>query len=927
MASLCRSYLESCHRQIFGIFEVQKVRERGASSDRLLALTDAFICYFKDTVKDKSFPWTSLSYISLDDNIILLEFGSEDKIMRFIPENIKKVKEIIGCIIQRVLTTYESEDLELKNFTTYKYDYTPDSLLARLYCSAIQSNMMDEVNNNQNIIEFAKNNLFRKKQKVVKIRANQIDKLATPIMKTLQSADYIESLEFVEPMNFDIFKILGEFISDDFPPKHIQVTGKLTANFQHFIDEINESKKLIGLTFKDCDFTQENIQTLENIRNSSLKSLSLQNCLQGKYEFTYAQSSLFTNLKTLNMDYTKALDFERLYENCAHIQILSVAYCNLDISMVLTQISKYPNHSIKMLNVSGNTCTELKSKDLNLPQALIRFDAADINWPEMTFIQVLDLFLTSNFPYGIYLNFSNSTITENDANKINVAFKNIPTRCLYGLDWSYNQISGNFNKFISRCDNLHELAVSGCYSSSNSEDLIELGNSLAKLQYIEKIIMAGTEEKHIGVHAASFINNLSAALQINTLNLSNQKLNQQSINILFDLVYLNRNLSQISFKGFDASIEGIFSSMKRFEYTKRTIFVDDFTDDINSAATTPQTKQIAKNLFELIGKLLKGGINEGRPENFEEPFNENPFVWVMEDFQRFPYYLSEEVEKTLSRPLLLGMAVNDKPQKFSYLKEAGTSDDEVHMVMIRRRMSTDSGDEGGRRKFKLKDIKNDDSSSFEESEALSMSRSDNESSKTTKSVEFDSMSTKTVPINNEPEMKSAGIKASSSMPSGIITIDDPKKPKRKRKSAVIFVGGGSKVDSSEGSTDTPLSMTESKFRMSDARFDNMPTPHKKRRRAKSKMELTGFEEPLPKKPKKAEIPRTGEKKKRRSVQFSIKNENSQTLFALTSEFLQSKKPTIDFPIKPIELQTTDTLKLLKETYSLKSLCKTIFRDE
>lgn len=945
MSTVCRTFLESNQRKVFGIFEVKKIHDHGGSSDRLLALTDAYVCYFKDNIKDKTYTWIELTYISLDDKIIILEFGSEDNLMRFIPDNLDQVREIIGCIIQRVLTTYEYEDLELSNFTKYKYRPTPNSLIARFNCSAIQSGTTKEIKDFPNVVEFAKK-LFSTKRKVISLTPDQINCLAVPMMRTVQAADYIESLEFPEPLSIDIFDILSKYVSDDFPPLHIQITGEATESFQTFIDELNETNALIGLSFKNSNFTKAQLQILENIRNSSLTCLSLQNSYSNEIiGQEYRTSALFRNLKMLNLDYTQNVDFQDLYDNCPHLISLSVAYCNLELNDILHVIFGKHKYKMKMLNISGNLCSQLNVQNLFMPQSLIRFDVADVKWSDNAFQQMFELIFTSNFPYGIYINFSNAQMTENDTKMLNLTLKSMPTKCVCGLDWSNNPIPKNFNNFIARCENLRELNVSGCYSAENKDSLVELGNSLAKLQKFQSITLIGTPEKHIAEHAVEFINNLSGAFQLNTINLANQQINQQAINILLDLTYLNKNIFQLSFKGNSASIEGIYNSLKRFEDTKRTILIDDFTDEINNAATTPHSKAIAKCLINLIAFLQKGGVIEDKPDGIEIPFDDIPFGWTMPDSSRFPMYINQEIEHLVTKPLIPGMTVFTRPRKFSLIKDISPSDDKVHIV-YRKRISDNESDSGmprrktnydsddgikknkiGRKLF-ISSESEDESDSELQHKTSSGSRSTEENSEPVKkgAIKFK------VEENEENKEPGKGIAASGSLPNKISVnaAATPKKVKKRKRSSTV----NSKIleqrhDSNSDSIESAEQPPSKRHKLPHTLDGEPAHPKRRRKSAIPKDKIEEIDQKIKKPMRKSLDASALEKKKtRKSVQFNENSPESDFLNAVKNEILITKRASWEFPLKPVEeIAESDVIKQMKEKYSLTSLTRTVFFED
>lgn len=522
-----------------------------------------------------SIKWIKLKHISKNKDSFKLAFDSKS----FTIET-KDSSPLFGSVCHVLLQTCtrnEINEVGLNKFKFGNYAYSGYGVLVRLnqLCSIRKQNI--------SIYDMAlirKTLMFR--QPFFDI-SNFEDKstVVRYILDILPLCDDIEYVCIPKIASVDTFALVSEYSSHFNRVNFLQIQGNCKTQINTVFDRFKKNKSLSCLSIINHKFTEKTLSSLSNyIEQSKLPSLELSHSLSNEI-LPYFYQKFFTvsiqqSLGSLSLDNILGISIPNLFPNIPNVLQLSLENCGLSIEDILIGAEKL--RSLRLLNVSKNSCGKLNHSTVILPPALTTIYANNVSWGETCLQSFFKLMFQRN-EYGIQIGISKINASVNEWDRVFQELKRISFTALLGLTWDGNRVSEQFFDFLSRQECLSFLSMNNIFNENMLEHVTLFSNIIHILSNLNVLSIKGGNECQLRSSISPIIRAINGT-RIHTLDISNNNIGDQGLNQVRSLYY-GTSLEIIDFDGscptkIDSFIDLMEVASKEQNRVKTSFPVSDF---------------------------------------------------------------------------------------------------------------------------------------------------------------------------------------------------------------------------------------------------------------------------------------------------------------------------------------------------------------
>lgn len=663
------------------------IEEKKRKKEKIIVISNYNILIFTNDKKQKlesSLYWFDIKNLSLEGDKLNLKFKESD--IKIISKDLDTISNIVGELIQRMYSKITVDDIFQTQITSKKFNQTNLGIYS-LFSAHLNK---QDINLSSSVAQYMMEKLMVTSKNLIIDQREQADKFIEPLVEALNDTEIYGYLK-IPNCSSDVYKVFGDCITDTYKLHHIHIVHKATSKFQKFCSSLKEKKaKIFGITLEEAELSQNNFCDLHDTAvQRKFNSLGLVHSVKHS-NLTYMYDILlvadFTQrLQYLNLDYTPGLRLDILLPKLENVVVLSLAYCELQVSDVFDDLHSGNFSNLAYINLSGNQCSnDPLSANPEFPPHLKRIDMNDINWTAGTLTSFISTISKQNWRESLTLSVSQIAASDSEWESLEEFFKTYKKSQfnLKQLSFNSNRLSTPFFKFLKKCKQLKHLYINDCVNFDASfSSLLEKSRSLITL-YVQN---ADTD----------IVPLLPLMRNLVTLDLRNNKIGDNGLTSLFKLIKKSDSLKYVAFDGSNIqTYEKLLYLREKCGNLDRPVFIDWPFDDLRSL------KQMNLVNDEKIDSLKLIFSQMAKKEDVWHHLFE---VYSLEQDDVFPTYFSKEVENMID--IDANNAVNDKSRHISS-SGSDVSYSEDHKSKSRRkkrnRRSSDESDSIDDNQFKRK---------------------------------------------------------------------------------------------------------------------------------------------------------------------------------------------------------------------------------
>ena len=641
-----------------------EVRKLNASNDksemRILLLTNISVKFYTISNKPKlarEYYWVDLTNVNVENDTIELQFHHGD--IRFQSYGNQSLQGKIGEIIQRILTPEEAEIVSVSVLTPKKYQQTLFGLYSRIisYAALFKFTISPIM-----LKTFKK--IICNKRKECSFNNKTRSEFST-FFNGFNAASFIESIKFNVITSFDIFSMLCGY--QKITKTHLEFHEiKVTNKFSAFLKEICTQKiknNIKSITFTSMKFRDHDLSTIAQFcQEQQLFSLAINNSLIDKQVSFFVNNCLtpevIPTLAMASLNNTLSLDIPLLLSKLKLLYSISLENCELDIDIVLQNVSYAQMPNLRMLNLSGNYATSI-SNQIVFPKKLDTIYVRNVHWGNLTLAPFMAIMSGIDWETEFSLSIRNIRAKVHEINSLFSFFGKVQNSNISCLDWAGNPISNEFINYLQKSSRLKELNVSNCFSTQNMALFPEFCHYCGESK-LYTLIFVGNETSFLGPSINPLFNEIAGMQSLRYVNLSNQKFGNDGVNLFAEAVEANHKIEQVSFKGseFD-SLDVVANFCNKVKDRSKPIIIEWPSPDIKKIKNGTNVKKATINhlktfIFKLANKNRSkeqsesSAKSQNSEQNSELSFDSNPMDKFHESYWfdirfLYPSYLSSEL--------------------------------------------------------------------------------------------------------------------------------------------------------------------------------------------------------------------------------------------------------------------------------------------
>ena len=302
------------------------------------------------------------------------------------------------------------------------------------------------------------------------------------------------------------------------------------------------------LSFRNVPLTMVDLQALDKtVQEYPISHISFKNALEYNQALSWTKTSFihisnYSILQSLVLDNTPGVNLLPIFKQMKDLKLLSLKNSKIDIGLLIKYMQR-PNVHIEKINASSNQClTKIVFRSGPCPN--IKFiDLSNIIWPIDSLIQVWRFVGKSK----ISVDLSSSMLSGDSSwsqfyNNVQSKVSNISS-----LYWDENPADGIVN-MLPKLKNLKGLSVSRCFGE-NDASVDKIADFLRNTTQLQYLIISGSRRKCLGADCDKIIDALTVNRSLKRLDLSQNRLSEDSIAKLGSVLMTNRVLEFISIGG------------------------------------------------------------------------------------------------------------------------------------------------------------------------------------------------------------------------------------------------------------------------------------------------------------------------------------------------------------------------------------------
>lgn len=643
-----------------------------------------FILNQNGTKIKRTFPFTELSEVSVQENSIKLVFGKIT--YSFESNDTKPIINSIKDVISHTLTTFEQRNIIFDDFKVIPL--IPQNGFAadcRLYDGSTQyPNTGQYLNEIKKILIYMQPNVLLSEYKYPK-------EVIKPLLNVLPFSPNIQYLEIPKMEGIDTYELIHPFIKNNFSLKHLFIEGEKTKYFPEFISllEHNTDSKLNGHSFKKTNMGRTELDLLyKYCVKKKIQSLGFHKAIKDEsmdyFYNTFLMPELFDSLYILNLSNNTNIDVRKLLPKLRQVSYLSLNNCRLEICDVLSYASNMTQ--IKCIDLSQNNCNSTFNKTLF---STLRFSPSfdtliidDVSFKSNCIIPFFS-FIFSRFEHGLRLSVASLITTDEIWTQLFDFLSTTTFRSLVSLVWDKNRLNPKLFAFLLKNSFFENLSLNSCFSSSSSDMIRQLGMFVQSSNALRSLSIRGNDENYLGSSLNSLLKMIFVSKSLKFLDISYSKCGDSGLKNILDFISLaNLKIERLVFDdSMPSKSENMIALLQKAAKIKERTLISFPENDVSSLV---QKKLIDKNQS---GSLRKGLIiSQDLLNNNKEDYNSNitnsssiktnsevyetesfflrPFnIYRYFDERKFPYFISQgTIHKIIDKKYLIDKLPNS-PQK------------------------------------------------------------------------------------------------------------------------------------------------------------------------------------------------------------------------------------------------------------------------
>lgn len=604
---------------------------------RFVLLTDSGLEVYSEDGEEtmSSYSWFDVTRIYFGQNMFSINFRNEQ--VKFKSDGINQINNILADILPRILKPTELLALGHYINDIERAHPTPISALLRLH-EKIKAKKLraseSTIRRFENILRFGVTcidfSLFERPDEAIPL-----------FFDIMPLCTEVTSIKVHHIKEFDVWQALARGVNGQGYIEHIYVDAPCTRNFGSFLRYLNKSSDLpiSGLTFCNTKLTDNNLRVLSKcLIDKKIRSLGFVDALQyDSMPFFYnniMNNTIGYNLRFLCLDRTNHVNLEFVTEKVPSLEMLSAAYCSLDINDIFSMLSTREMPSLVSINLSGNICTKKIAESYSLPRNLSCVVLEDVKWSDQRFVEFFR-YSSFAFVHSLRLAVSRAVASGDEWNRVFSELNILKISHLNALIWDSNPINDLFFNFLSRNTTIDYLSMNNCLPNNNVVILSKFTKYISQNKTLKSLIIRGGSDNFLGNNFIEVCDALVRSESIEHLDISN---NSICDNGLVNLRAFESESSKVKLLCFDGSDprdpKYLFDLLYNFAGNKKEMVV---SFPLNDLTMLLDMNIIDKGQFDWICDRYQHPqptINE-IPSTFELPFE----IYVEPERIIFPLYL------------------------------------------------------------------------------------------------------------------------------------------------------------------------------------------------------------------------------------------------------------------------------------------------
>ncbi|KAK8897860.1 barbed-end actin filament uncapping [Tritrichomonas musculus] len=434
---------------------------------------------------------------------------------------------------------------------------------------------------------------------------------------------------------FDPYSVLTDSVPYLKELKRFEIIGPKTEAFSDFFKAFSKHQHihLYSVSFRNSDLDEKDLSVVHdfligrNIKGVEFHKAIKKEVISPFFQFFF-EKDLLNNLRSLNISESNEIDINRLIPKLSNIQVLSLAKCDVEVGDTLRKLSSLTN--LKMLDLSNNPCRiKISSMPPNLTSLYLNF----VTWSDQTLF-----YLISNLPKHYFNLYMCNTLAS--PIEWRAFYSYLPTiKGPFGLEslgFDGNSIHPNFFNFLSENNRLSYLSINGCLAESDSTNVAALCKYIASSKTLEELIIKGSKTIYLGRALDAVITSCIQSKNIHTLDISDNRGGDSSINIMRQFVTTKNSLETLVFDGMGVNTTSLYVDFLRNAINSKKLNLSfPFFDLMNLVKKEAISKQDFLQIKDLFASCSEGG----------RIFKKYP------NYNAFPSYLRRDRFSELSDPI------------------------------------------------------------------------------------------------------------------------------------------------------------------------------------------------------------------------------------------------------------------------------------
>lgn len=463
---------------------VTKIHDRKGSAKRILVVSDSFITYVKkpkNPVLSRTHSWKDLTFINMINQDGVEMLFNQDK-FRFTTEQTPQIARKILDLLLHTFSTKKVSQLDLARFPHSNISVNPRGVLARFDSQLISSNLKPHESKFRKTL---KQNLEQRSPTFKAVLEEDEDSLILTsallyamipspyttglFLPAIQSSEVADKL-YIQAADFVKRATTADFVNFEMP---------ITKSFTNLTEKFTEiaTTHINGIGFSSIDVTDDSINQVSNfLSTEKVVSLRWTNINPINSIETLLKAKPYTQkLRFIALDKTKGVRFEEIAPLLSNIVVLSLEYCDLELSDAFRIIHNNKFPELKLLNLSYNNSSKPIDKQVTIPSTIERIDISHVKFTNCTMKTILEFILSSQYDHGLKFYCDKFYVKQSEQiDEALSSFENLQFNSLIEFSWRKNKITKEVFDFLGRNKSLKKLMLDSNIVTNDETNTVPL---------------------------------------------------------------------------------------------------------------------------------------------------------------------------------------------------------------------------------------------------------------------------------------------------------------------------------------------------------------------------------------------------------------------------------------------------------------------